>query len=196
MELKDKTQISEEKKLLRKYFKNIRESFTKEDKEAFDLALIENAENTAEFLNSDTLLIYYPLGSEPNLLPLAKKALALGKTVGFPVTNIAEKCLSFYKVTDLSGMNIGAYGICEPSKDNELILDFDNALCIVPALSFDSSGNRLGYGGGYYDRFLSNYKGTSALLIYSALRSDHIPTDIYDVCVDIIITEKGRAFEK
>ena len=66
-----------------------------------------------------------------------------------------------------------------------------DTLCILPALAYDAQGNRLGYGGGYYDRFLSNFAGTSVLAIYSFLYADSLPTDNFDKQADKIITEKG-----
>lgn len=185
------------KKLLRTHFKEIRRSVPEGIKSKLNNTLVDLMSLRDEFKAADTVLLYYPTKEEPNFLRLAEIALSEGKKVGFPITHVKERKLVFHQISslsDLTDMTKGAYGICEPSPELPILTELSGALCIVPALSYDTNGNRLGYGGGYYDRFLSEYTGKSAVLIYSCLYSPELPTDRYDVKVDMIITEKGGVF--
>ena len=84
----------------------------------------------------------------------------------------------------------GSYGICEPTGERELFGD-ENTLCVVPAAVFSKDGYRIGYGKGYYDRFLADFKGISVGFSYDATLVDSLPFDEYDARLDMIITEKG-----
>ena len=85
----------------------------------------------------------------------------------------------------------GAYGIPEPSDKMEVVTDFSECICIVPGLVFDLSGHRLGYGKGYYDRFLKDFTGYSVGLVYSEFILDKLPCEPTDRAVDLMITERG-----
>lgn len=175
----------------RAYFLELRKRISEVTRQDLDKALFSNTVATSTFIETDVILCYYPVRGEPNVLPLAIHALELGKTVAFPVSHIKERQLTFHPIKNLSDLTTGAYKIPEPSKTLPMISDFSNTLCIVPALAFNKNGKRLGYGGGYYDRFLSSFNGTSVGLVYSQFYADHIPTDPHDAAVDIIITENG-----
>ena len=116
--------------------------------------------------------------------------------VALPVTHKEIPKITFHKINSLSELKVGEYGIPEPAPSAPEIKGGEKTICIVPALAYDKDGNRLGYGGGYYDRFLSTYKGISILAIYSFLYTDSLPTDEYDMAVHRIITEKGGVFKR
>ncbi|MBE6667480.1 MAG: 5-formyltetrahydrofolate cyclo-ligase [Ruminococcaceae bacterium] len=183
--------IHEKKKELRSAFRKLRTSVSETDKQLLDIALCDNIINSQEFKKAKTVLCYFPYGSEPNILPIAEKALSDGKQVAFPITDKGNSKMSFHTLSSLDNTVTGAYGIKEPHKSAPLTKSDTDTLCIVPALAYDSNGNRLGYGGGYYDRFLSEFVGFSILAIYSFLYTDTLPTDSFDIKVDKIITEKG-----
>ena len=183
--------LPQQKKLARAHFLEIRKNISNESRSLLDSALFSNAASEQAFLNADKLLCYYPVRGEPNVLPLVRYALELGKTIAFPISHVKERQLSFHVLSDLSELIVGAYGLPEPPAELPVIKDFTNTLCLVPALAFDKNGKRLGYGGGYYDRFLSDFCGISLGLSYSDFFVDELPTDKYDATVDIIITEKG-----
>ena len=81
------------------------------------------------------------------------------------------------------------FGLFEPNNTCPILIPDEKTLCIVPAIAFDENGNRLGYGKGFYDRFLSNFKGTSVGLTCSDLLVKQLPTDPHDTPVKIVITE-------
>lgn len=186
------TAPSNDKKELRSKFRKLRASVSETDKQLLDDSLCKNIISSLEFKKAKTVLCYFPYGSEPDILPIAEKAIAEGKQVAFPIiTDTENKKMSFHTIPSLSNTVSGAYGIKEPPKDAPLALLNAETLCILPALAYDSQGNRLGYGGGYYDRFLSSFSGISVLAIYSFLYTDSLPTDMFDKKADKIITEKG-----
>ena len=183
---------NDEKKELRSKFRKLRASVSESDKRLLDDALCKNVILSSEFKKAKTILCYFPYGSEPYILPIAEKAIAEGKQVAFPIiTDTENKKMSFHTIQSLGDAVVGAYGIKEPPEDAPLALFDADTLCILPALAYDAQGNRLGYGGGYYDRFLSNFAGISVLAIYSFLYADSLPTDKFDKQADKIITEKG-----
>lgn len=145
------------------------------------------------FSAASTVLLYAPKGAETDVLPLAHIAKMLGKRVAFPLCDTDSKTMTFRYVNDVSELNLGAYGIREPSRDAE-VYGGEPAVCIVPGLAFDKNGNRLGYGGGYYDRFLSAGGVTSIAPVREGFFSEApLPADRYDVKIDIIVTVKGGA---
>lgn len=178
----------------RSHFLEIRKSISDESRYLLDSALFSNAAITSQFQKAKTILCYYPIRKEPNVIPLVRHAQDLGKTIAFPISHVEERRLSFHAVSDVSELVVGAYGIPEPLKDLPEITDFSNSLCLVPALAFDKNGRRLGYGGGYYDRFLSSFDGISMGLAYSLFYVESLPTEAHDATVDIIITENGGYF--
>lgn len=110
-----------------------------------------------EYRNADKLLIYADHNGEVATDRLIRMALLAGKEIYMPVCETGLR-LEFYRVFDIDELLPGAYGIREPLRIEYLRLSDeavnDNTLCIVPGTVFDKAGNRLGYGKGYYDRYL------------------------------------------
>ncbi len=179
---------------LRKHFLAIRKNLSHESRILFDSALFSNTVALPQFKSAKILLCYYPIKGEPNIIPLIKYAQGIGKQIAFPISHESERHLSFHAISDLSELNHGTYGIPEPPENAPEITDFNGAFCLVPALAFSKNGQRLGYGGGYYDRFLSDFSGVSAGLCYSQFFVDKLPAEEHDIPLDIIISEKGVFF--
>ena len=103
--------------------------------------------------------------------------------------------MSFHLVNDLNELQNGKFSLKEPDINLpkwEYNDDFkSDAICIIPALAFDEAGYRLGYGKGYYDRFLSGKNITRIGVVYSEFIIDKLPLGRYDLPVDFIVTEKG-----
>jgi 5-formyltetrahydrofolate cyclo-ligase len=98
--------------------------------------------------------------------------------------------MNFYYINSVNDLKKGAYGIQEPNEKCALFEGRDSALCIVPALSYDKHGHRLGYGGGYYDRFLSKFSGKTVGICYEENICDSLMHGKYDRPVTLIVTEK------
>ena len=179
------------KDALRREYKSRRAAIPSEIKKALDTEISKNAVALASFRFADTVLVYAPTGSEIDLTPIVSRALECGKKVAFPVCNTENKTMTFKLVRSLSELVAGAYSIPEPAADAEELTDFARSICIVPGLVFDREGFRVGYGKGYYDRFLSQYRETKIGLVYSDFILDCVPRGRFDQCVDILVCEKG-----
>jgi len=144
------------KKELRSRYDFIRANIKDRDKQEKQIAL--NVQSSLEYINADTICLYLSFGSEVSTTAIIIDALDKGKKVGIPVINGVE--MDFYNITSLSDIkHVNAFGIGEPLNNIEkLILPSTIDLIIVPGLCFDSNNNRLGFGKGYYDKYLSNRK--------------------------------------
>ena len=187
-------QLREEKNKLRSEFREKRAAIPEEVKKARDNKINEILSGLVSFRFSDTILIYYPLKDEIDMLPLVNKAFSMGKKVAFPKTG---ECgiMDFYIIHDLEkDFEPGPFGLTEPKADCEKFeigKDYGKVLIIIPAFSFDKEGNRLGYGKGYYDRFLDKLEAKTIGICYYDFLSDSLPHGCHDKKVDFIVTEKG-----
>lgn len=183
--------LREEKNILRAEYKRRRADISAEKKRELDATICAEITSLACFRFADTVLLYSPIGSEIDLTPVAEEAIARGKRVAYPVCNIEDCTLTFRYVKSSADLVSGSYSIGEPSADSEEFGGESNSICIVPALSFDRGGFRIGYGKGYYDRFLKSFGGTAIGAVYSELLSEELPRGFYDLAVGVIVTERG-----
>lgn len=181
---------AEEKKAARAKYKGLRREICGEKKARLDDAICNRIISLSSFRFADTVLIYSPIGSEIDVNKVARRALSLGKRVAFPVCDTSSREMTFKYISSLDELEIGAYSIPEPKADAECFMHIQHSLCIVPALAFDRFGFRLGYGGGYYDKFLKKFDGVTLGVCYEALIRDTLPAGVYDVPVDVIVTER------
>ncbi len=193
--------LDNEKNLLRAKYKDIRKSLLNEitpnlqsRKSILDKAIFENLINNVDFKKYKSVLCYVSFGIEVDTLSLIEYLNSNGISVYAPKCYRLDSSMRFFQINGVQSLVGGEYkGILEPIEDtsNEL-LDFSNCLCVVPALAFDINGYRLGWGGGYYDRFLSKNRNVSTVgLVYSSCITDAIPKDNYDISVDFVISEKN-----
>ncbi len=138
--------------------------------------------------NADTVLAYWSVGSEVMTHKIIDRALRDKKKVALPKCTDKNGNMRFYYVASLYDLADGMYGIKEPLTDAIADVFNENSVCLVPGLSFDKKGYRLGYGKGYYDRFLSDFAGISIGLCYDSCLSDELPKDEFDIKVNYIIT--------
>jgi len=180
-----------EKHQIRAYYRKARASLSLEARELLDITICADLSELPVIKNADTVLVFYPVKNEPNILQFIKNLYKMGKRVAFPVSNSDDCTLTFKYVDDLDDMVMGAYDIPEPSADSPISKNFSNCVCIVPALVFDRHGYRIGYGKGYYDRFLKDFQGVSIGIAYGDFVVDTLPYEPTDMAVDMIITERG-----
>ena len=174
---------------LRGRLKARRAEATEEEQKRTDEAIVQALLASAPYQRADAILLYAPVRGEVDLIPLARRARAQGKTVAFPRCDTESKTMRFHILTPDARLTPGAYGIPEPPADAPLCPLNENTLCLVPGLSFDPMGNRLGYGGGYYDRFLTDFPGISAGVLPRRMMVRQIPTEPSDVPVDLLFCE-------
>lgn len=161
------------------------------DKQKYSELLCNGIEALKEYKDADVILLYFPTRSEPDISPLADIARRDGKKIAFPISVTKDCTLDFRFISSPDELEIGAYGIREPRADAERATLSDRTLCIVPALAVDADGYRLGYGKGYYDRFLSAFKGNAVVAIHSSLVCERLPRNDTDIPIKTIITETG-----
>ena len=143
---------------LRKKYKQARKNIS--EKRSKDKLINEFLCNMECYKSCDMVLFYAALDDEVNLDLSIKASLDYGKKVALPVCIDNKGKMQYYYIRSLDDIKIGAFGVREPDVNFcTLVDDYTDAICIVPAIAFDKSGYRLGYGKGYYDRFLCNFDG-------------------------------------
>ena len=182
------------KKETRRIFSEKRKALSASERELKDKILFDKTVSLDAYKNAEILLAYYPVKNEPNILYIVEEALRMGKKVAFPISNPEGFVLTFAFVGDLNELVTGAYSIPEPAADAEKYVNDEKTVCIVPGLAFDREGKRIGYGKGYYDRFLENFLGTSLGLCYADFLIDSLPVEKTDVSLDIIMSDKEEIF--
>ena len=187
--MRDKTELRRE--LLAR-----RNSISPQDKQAWDIAINKAIIARPWFQQAQTILAYYPVGSEPDIRPALERALRQGKRVYLPRCERAARKMTFHQIQSLEGLRPGAHGIPEPEKNHCQLLFVNCVLCLVPGIAFDKAGFRLGYGGGYYDRFLARHDDLRTLgVCYEGLLRACLPRDALDIAVESVITE-GEHYER
>lgn len=177
------------KQILREKYLRIRKNINEENKRKYDNGIFNKVINLEEYKKSKLVLIYVSLKYEIDTFKLINYSLNTNKKVAVP------KCegdnIIFYEIKSLKDLEEGKFGILEP-KANKPVTDFNNSICIVPGVAFDKQNNRIGYGKGFYDRFLKNYKGIKIGLTYEDCICDKIDSDINDIKMDKIIFNGGK----
>lgn len=179
------------KKELRERYKEIRRKMPDDVKEQCDRKIANRLMNLWQYRESQTILFYVSTPIEVDTHYAIKCALEAGKKVAVPrcVPNTYE--MDFYYINSMDDLEPGTFGVLEPNVEVcEKMTDFTEGLCIVPALSFDRGGYRLGYGKGYYDRFLVRFHGQTAGLCYESCMRLTLPRGKFDEPVNYVITEK------
>lgn len=183
-----KKQIEESKRQLRTAAKRKRDALSEAEITRWSGEICKILEEQPTFRNAVAIFFYYPLGSEVNLLPLAQKALDLGKQVAFP--RVKGSDMEFYLVSDLKRFAEGAFHVMEPLGSEAA--SSEHALVLVPGLAFDVRGSRMGYGKGYYDRYFANYPGCQKIgICYQMQMVEDVPYGKHDIFMDEVITEYG-----
>ena len=155
---------------------------------------IFNHLNKTEFYNkANNVMLYVSFGTEVMTKPIIDDLLSKGKRVFIPVTVPKTKALIVSELKNYDDdLVVGHFGVMEPKEEalrpvEPNILD----LVIVPGVAFDLKGYRIGYGGGYYDRFIPRLsdKATTVSLAFDIQLIDTVPVSEYDIAVEYIITE-------
>lgn len=170
---------------------NARDSLKKEQKEKFDRIITEKIVNSEEFINARKVIVFASVGSEFDTGGLINRCRILNKSVFYPKCTDKKGNMKFFEVKSDADLQKGLYSIPEPKETCKEYEFSKNDIIIIPALSVDRNFYRLGYGGGYYDRFLKDFDGIGICPCYGELLTDKLPTDEFDMKVDIIVTESG-----
>ena len=187
-----KYDIREYKKNLRDKYKTIRTSFSPDEKMNLDMSIADRVSRLRQYKNAKTLMCYVSTPIEVNTVPIIEMAMRDNKRVAVPrcVDNTRE--MEFYYITSMDDLAPRTFGVLEPIDGKcEKMTDFSDSICIVPGLAFDRLGFRLGYGKGYYDRFLCNYSGQKIGIVYEDCIRGKLPHGRYDIPVDVLVSENA-----
>ncbi|MCQ2421668.1 MAG: 5-formyltetrahydrofolate cyclo-ligase [Lachnospiraceae bacterium] len=144
---------------------------------------------TDRYASADVILSYYAVAGEVSLALLHKKALEDGKRVAFPVCLPGNR-MEFRYIEEGMKLTDNAYHIPEPIS-GEKVCPKSGMLLIVPGVSFDEECNRIGYGGGFYDRFMAEYPELSGVMpAYEFQKAESIPAEATDIRVSLVVTEE------
>jgi 5-formyltetrahydrofolate cyclo-ligase len=138
--------------------------------------------------NARTVGCYVALPDEAQTLNILQAGLKTGKILAAPVVTRKSEPLQFYQLASPQDLQPGPMGILQPPRDH-LLLPENLDLLIVPGVGFDLLGQRLGYGGGYYDRYLSYFQQMTVALAYDLQVVDRLPATPHDRKVQILLTE-------
>lgn len=178
------------KQKLRAESKLYRNELSNNEKAELDSKISDRLFNTWQYKNCEVLLTYVSTEIEVDTREIISRALADGKRVAVPRCIDNTRLMDFYFIKDFDDLESGYMGVLEPIPEKcEKMTDFSEGLCIVPALMFDLYGYRLGYGKGYYDRFLSNFCGETLGICYNRCVREKLPHGKFDKCVERIITQ-------
>lgn len=177
-----------EKQILRARYRQLRAAIT--DREEKEAALTKALLAHPAFLAADQVLCYVSFGTEPGTYDFLNMCFHLGKAVAVPQCE-ANGVMRFVRIDDLSTLcPAPPYGIPEPAGGEQAAAS-ERTLCVVPGLAFDRKGYRLGYGGGYYDRFLRSFPGRSLGLCFAECLTDVLPHTAHDMAVGAVLTPEG-----
>lgn len=180
-----------EKQRLREERLAAREALSEQERSVLDNRITQKLLATSEYAEATTVLTYVSGSSEVSTRMFIECALRDGKTVAVPRC-LPGHCLEFVAIASLEQLVAAPFNLLEPAKELPAVTEDqkNNSICIVPALLVDTKGYRLGYGAGFYDRFLSTYPGKKICLAYQqSLSRTTLPHTAFDVAVDVVITE-------
>ncbi|MBF0893472.1 MAG: 5-formyltetrahydrofolate cyclo-ligase [Atopobium sp.] len=180
-----------EKQRLREERLAAREALSEQERSVLDERITQKLLVTSEYSEATTVLTYVSVSSEVSTRMFIECALRDGKTVAVPRC-LPGHCLEFVAIASVEQLVAAPFNLLEPAKELPAVTEDqkNNSICIVPALLVDTKGYRLGYGAGFYDRFLSTYPGKKICFAYQQnLSREMLPHTAFDVAVDMVITE-------
>lgn len=178
-----------DKKILRKRLIESRKSLDKTEKAKWDKIISEKIINSDYFKNAEQVLVFASADHEFDTRYIIERCRFLYKRVFYPVCIDNMGTMEFMKVESVGDLQYGMYNILEPKPTCKKYIPKENDIVIIPALSVDKNGNRIGYGKGYYDRFLKDFNGISICPCYEEMATDTLPTDENDIKVNIVVTQ-------
>lgn len=151
--------------------------------------LLDRFLNLPQVQQSDTVMVFCGVGREPDTDDLIRSLLEQGKRVALPVC-LPQRKMEARTITHESQLSPNRYGIPEPDGMCPVVSKDEIGAILVPNLMCDRNGYRLGYGGGYYDRWLADYRGFTAAVCPPERLVDELPHDEFDVPVQLLILEQ------
>ena len=174
-----------DKKELRRQIRELKRAMTSEQIDAASARLGELFLNCAQYKEAKTIYGYLPYNQEVRTVPMLEQAMRDGKRVAVPKCYGDE--MRFIYMDDLSKVEKGYANIPEPIADDP-VADDKTALVLMPGMAFTKDGKRMGYGGGFYDKFLASEPDhPTVALCYAFQMVEDLPTEDYDIPVDCVL---------
>jgi len=185
---------SQTNKDLRKFYINLRDKISSDIRIVKSSKIVDNllALLESDFKGADIFLCFYPFASEVDLRSLYSVLLRNDKRLYFPVSNSKNHKLNFLQISDLSAdFHIGSYNIMEPNENlKELNFGNQNIIAITPGVVFDKNMNRIGYGGGFYDRFFAEHPDIIRVgVCFEEQLVNGIRPQSHDIAMNYIVTD-------
>jgi 5-formyltetrahydrofolate cyclo-ligase len=175
------------KKIIRQKINSVRKNLSKEIIEEKSRKIIKKLIGLEEYNNAETIMLYISLDIEVDTREFIKNELLKGKSIVVPF--VEDDDIQISKLENFENLTQGKFGVLEPMKKKKYNGKVD--LVIVPGVAFDSKGRRIGFGKGYYDKFLEKFRDSLKIgLAFEEQIVDFVPAQEHDVAVDMIITEK------
>lgn len=183
--MKDKSELRKE--LLRR-----RDQIPPEVRKTKNRMIQERLLSLDEFKAAKTVFFFASFRSEVDTTEMIKNSLSTGKRVVLPKVDKDKQELLLYEIQDFGDLAPGYMGIPEPSFQDKRMSINDVDLVIIPGAGFDALGNRIGYGGGYYDRLLSGLQKHIPVIApaYEEQIVDSLPSEPHDIKVQMIVTDR------
>ncbi len=176
---------------LREKYREMRRNLSAEEKAEKDKRIAERVFRLWQYRENAVLLTYVSTAIEVDTRAIIRRALQDKKRVAVPRCVPNTRQMEFYFIDSLEELQPGSFGVLEPIPDeSKLLRDYSQGICLVPAFSYDWNGYRLGYGKGYYDRFLSAFDGNIIGICYSECIRPHLPHGRYDRAVELLVTDR------
>lgn len=186
---------------LRKKYAYLRDSIPKERRIDDAAGICQRLVESEYYKRSKTVFVYVSFGSEVSTELLIDRIIRDKGLAVVPLCDTEAHTMRLIGIENKTQLEAGSYGILEPKRkllEGGELTEFDKNeidLAIVPGLAFDDSGLRLGYGGGYYDRFLANFNGCSFGFAYPECMTENLPETEYDCRVDgVVCPEEMRIY--
>jgi len=181
------------KKEIREFVKKKRDEIREEDRKAWDERIFSHLISSSFYKNAKVIFVFVSFGSEVDTHRIIHRALADNKVVGVPRIPSKERGIEVYRIEGFHDLEERYYKILEPKEHCSPIAPEEIDLILMPGLAFDLQGGRVGYGAGFYDRFLHRLQRPvdKIALAYQFQVFDKVPFDAFDVRIDGIITEEG-----
>ena len=183
-----------DKKQLRRKFLDIRSGISSADRRKADRAIGQSVMDLPEYRNASIVAGYASDGTEPDILPVLRDAAGRGIRACLPKWNGTQYILSLVDENDLDGLIPGKWDLPEPRsiRPADEFLHSDGVLYLVPGVAFDEKLNRLGRGGGVYDRILKDRGSSTALgIFYECQLCAGLPVENHDIPLDVIVTDSA-----
>ena len=178
----------ETRKQIRERLKQKRDSLSQAQVQQWSAEICKNIEAHPWFVQAETVCFYYPLGKEADLRPLAETAWSMGKKTAFP--RVAGREMQFYQADSFTEFAEGSFHVMEPV--GTTVIYQEDALVLTPGLGFDWQGARIGYGGGYYDRYFAGRPHKYKLgVAYAMQLVERLHPKVHDVRMDGVAAETG-----